>query len=242
LLAIAGILVNFKKIWKEITIVAIWLLLPIIINSEFAKSFTARYILYSVPYLVVLSASIFTTKLTKVKNALLYLVLAVFVFLSIRFDYYLLFDPYKADLPRSERSGYLEEWTAGQGIAETADYLVNQQSLNPGEKIVIGTEGYFGTLPDGLQIYLQKYPQITAIGVGLRFDNIPAPLVSSKAYGDKTYLLVNASRFSGNAKYLGLKLVKEFPKAEKPNGTHDSLLLFEVTDEALKVKANFTDL
>lgn len=91
-------------------------------------------------------------------------------------------------------------------------------------------------------MYLNNSPEITAIGVGLRFDNIPSPLINSKAYGDKTYLLVNKSRFSGNAEYLGLKLVKEFPKAEKPNGTHDSLLLFEVTDEALKVKANFTEL
>lgn len=241
-LTAVAIAFNFRKHWKEVLVLAFWFLVPVVAQSEFAKTFTARYILFSIPYLIILGASVACYKFKKWQRVFLYVVLALFVILSGIFDYFLITNPYKAALPRSERSGYLEEWTAGQGIAETADYIINEQILNKDKKIVIGTEGYFGTLPDGLQMYLSKYPQITAIGVGLRFDNIPSPLINSKAYGDKTYLLVNASRFSGNAQYLGLKLVKEFPKAEKPNGTHDSLLLFEVTNEALKVKANFTDL
>lgn len=237
-----GLFVFWSKTWKQKIVLLIWFLVPIFAQSEFAKTFTARYILFSIPYLIILASSIVLYEFKKWQSILIYGVLAFFVVLSGIFDYYLITNPYKANLPRSERSGYLEEWTAGQGIKETADYLIKEEATHPDEKIVIGTEGYFGTLPDGLQMYLNNYPEITAIGVGLRFDNIPSPLVNSKAYGDKTYLLVNKSRFSGNAEYLGLKLVKEFPKAEKPNGTHDSLLLFEVTDEALKVKANFTEL
>ena len=239
LMAFGGIVLNFKKHKKEILILTLWFLFPIFVQSEFAKSFTARYILFSIPYLIIIAGSLFSYESKKWQNILKYGVLVLFAVLSGIFNYRLITSPYKADLPRSERSGYLEEWTAGQGIAETADYLIKEDAALPDEKIVIGTEGYFGTLPDGLQMYLNNYPEITAIGVGLTFDFVPKDLINSKAYGDKTYLLVNASRFTGNAEYLGLSLIKEFPKAEKPNGTHDSLLLFEVTDEALKSKANF---
>lgn len=236
-LGLIGLLVNWKKNWKQMVVLTIWFLGPIIVQSEFAKVFTARYIFFTIPFLIIIAASAFLEERKNVVK-ILALILAFFVSQSLVFDYQLLVDPAKANLPRSERSGYLEEWTAGQGIKETADYLIQKQISNPEEKIVIGTEGYFGTLPDGLQMYLEGFPEITAIGVGLSFDNVPPQLLGSKKFGDKTYLLVNASRFSGNSLYLGLTKVKEFPKAQKPDGTHDSLLLFEVANEALKNKAN----
>jgi 4-amino-4-deoxy-L-arabinose transferase-like glycosyltransferase len=236
--AVLGFLLNYKKHRSAVLVLLVWFLFPVFVQSEFAKTFTARYIFFSIPYLIIISSSVIIGKFGKWGKVAIYGLLSVFVIVSGIFDYYLLTDPAKAKLPRSERSGYLEEWTAGQGIKETADFLVQEQAVHPEEKIVIGTEGYFGTLPDGLQIYLNRYPEITAIGVGLTFDKVPPPLIGAKAYGDRTYLLVNASRFSGNAEYLGLVKIKEFPKAQKPNGTNDSLLLFEVTNEALKNKVN----
>lgn len=239
ILGLIAYVVNIKKYWRQLTILTIWFLGPVVVQSEFAKVFTARYILFTIPFLITIAASVFLEERKNMIKILTF-VLAFFVSQSLVFDYQLLVNPAKANLPRSERSGYLEEWTAGQGIRETADYLVQEQKINPKEKIVIGTEGYFGTLPDGLQMYLASYPQITAIGVGLGFNKLPSQLIDSKAFGDKTYFLVNASRFNNIATKLGLKLIEEFPKAQKPNGTHDSLLFFEVTDEALKTKANST--
>lgn len=235
LFAIAGILINFKKYWKQIIIVLIWLIVPIFINSEFAKAFTARYILYSIPYLITLSGLAVLEKFNTVKRILFYLTGVIFIFISVKFDYLLVTNPYRANLPRVERSGYLEDWTAGQGIKETADYLVMEEERNSGKKIIIGTEGYFGTLPDGLQMYLNSHPEITAIGVGLNFDSLPSQLINSQKAGNDTYLLVNKSRFRNTPEKLGLKLVKEFRKGQKPDGTIDSLLLFQVTNEALKL-------
>lgn len=235
LFALAGILINFKKYWKEILIIAAWLFIPIFVNSEFAKTFTARYILYSIPYLMVLSGTVVLQKFNTTKKLLFYLTGMLFIVISVRFDYLLVTDPYKANLPRVERSGYLEDWTAGQGIKETADYLIAEDAKNSGKKIVIGTEGYFGTLPDGLQMYLNSYPEITAIGVGLNFDSLPSQLVNSQKAGNDTYLLVNKSRFRNTPEKLGLKLVNEYPKGQKPDGTIDSLLLFQVTNEALRL-------
>ncbi len=233
-LALSAIFLNFKKYWKEIAILAFWFLAPTIIECEFAKTLTARYILFPVPYLMILAASALTHKNNLVKKiSAAFIVL--FAIQSSVFVYYLITNPQKANLPRVERAGYLEEWTAGHGIKETADYLINFKKENADARVVIGTEGYFGTLPDGLQIYLNKYPEITAIGVGLNFEKVPSQLINSKKAGDNTYLLVNRSRFRNDADMLGLILIKEFPKAIKPDGTHDSLLFFEVANEALKI-------
>jgi 4-amino-4-deoxy-L-arabinose transferase-like glycosyltransferase len=230
ILGLIGYVVNYKKHWKELLVLTIWFLGPIFAQSEYAKVLTARYILFSIPFLVVIASSVF---LEEGKNWIraLTVILAFFVAQSLVFDYQLLVNPAKANLPRSERSGYLEEWTAGQGIKETANYIQNYQAQNPGKKIVVGTEGYFGTLPDGLQAYLNNDRQITVIGVGLNFTDIPSPLINSQKAGNSTFLLINNDRFKGDAAHENLKLIAEYPKATRPDGTHESLLFFALSQK-----------
>lgn len=229
ILGLLGYVLNYKKHWKELLILSVWFFGPIFVESEFAKVLTARYIFFTLPYLILIASSVFLSESKNIKKLSAF-ILAFFVSISLIFDYQLLVSPQKANLPRSERSGYLEEWSAGQGIKETADYLINEQNSHPSEKIVIGTEGYFGTLPDGLQAYLNKEKQITVIGVGLNFTDIPKSLVESRDFGNKTYLLINNDRFKGDPDKEKLKLIAEYPKAIKPDGTHQSLLLFKLSN------------
>lgn len=233
LLALVGLL-NFRKYPKEILVLSTWFLFPIFVQSEFAKVFTARYILFSLPYLYILAASAFQLKgkLSKILvGALVILLLTAF-----KFDYLLLTAPEKANLPTSERTGYLEEWTAGYGIKEVSEFLKQEYMKNPGAKIVVGTEGFFGTLPDGLQIYLNDFPEITVIGVGIFIDEVHPSLKESKNAGNTTYLLVNNTRLKGDPEKLGLKLIAAYPKALRSEGTkeyiiygpQEALLFFEV--------------
>jgi 4-amino-4-deoxy-L-arabinose transferase-like glycosyltransferase len=222
-----GYLANYKKHWKELLILTIWFLGPTVVQCEFAKVLTARYILFSIPYLILIAASVFATE-NKKWTKVLAIILAFFVAQSLVFDYHLLVNPEEANLPRSERSGYLEEWTAGQGIKEVAVFVRAEHLKNPKEKIVVGTEGFFGTLPDGLQIYLNDQPEIVVTGVGLNFDKLPTSLIESKRAGNRTYLVVNKSRYGRDPSRFGLKVVAEYPKAEGPGGTRDALLLMEV--------------
>lgn len=233
-LSLLSIFSNMKKYRKEILILLIWFLLPVFIQCEFAKTLTARYILYPLPYLIILASSSFITKKDLIKKIAI-LFIGIFIIQSGIYVYKLITNPEKANLPRVERSGYLEEWTAGHGIKETASYLINESKNNPTQKIVVGTEGYFGTLPDGLQMYLNDYPEIIAVGVGLNFSELPNPLYESKKFGNRTFLLVNKSRFNfyHTSEELGLSIINEFPKAIRPDGSQDSLLLLEVTDYAL---------
>lgn len=225
LLVAGAISLNAKKYSRQILFLTILAFAPILASAEYAKVFTARYIFFSMPYLMILAASfMFITK----RKIILYSAFGLFIIHSLFIDYLYLTNPQKAPLPRSERSGYLEEWTSGYGIAETAEFLKEEQQVNPHEKIVIGTEGYFGTLPDGLQMYLNDRPEITVIGVGQPIRNVHESLAESKKAGNKTYLLVNNTRYLGNANLQGLKLLRMYPKAMKPDMTWESLLLFEV--------------
>jgi hypothetical protein len=226
-LGLIGLLVNWKRNWKQMVILVIWFLGPIFAQSEYAKVLTARYILFSIPFLIIIAASAFL-EVRKNWMWILAVILAFFLVQSLVFDYQLLTNPEKANLPRSERSGYLEEWTAGQGIAEASVYLQNYQLQNPFQKIIVGTEGYFGTLPDGLEAYLNNDRKITIIGVGLDFTDIPQSLIDSQKSGNATFLLINNDRFKGDYVKEGLKLIAEYPKAVRPDGTHESLLFFEL--------------
>ncbi|HTK03370.1 MAG TPA: glycosyltransferase family 39 protein [Alphaproteobacteria bacterium] len=236
LLAIFGVWKNFRNHTKQVLILGIWFAAPLLFESEFTKSFTLRYILFLVPALYVLAASAF------VKNSkLVWAALVIFVIQAVIFDFFLLTNPAKANFPQRERMGYFQEWTSGIGIKESADYIRNVHNQNPEKQIIVGTEGYFGTLPDGFAMYVQDIPNIVVVGVGLGLNKIPDSLVASKKAGNLTYLIINKSRLITdpaklNLKLIKLTLIKSFVKEPRIPGTmefeasgpQDELYLFEV--------------
>jgi 4-amino-4-deoxy-L-arabinose transferase-like glycosyltransferase len=231
-LFLSGIVLSFKKHFKEIILLVGWGIGPILIQAEFAKVFTARYILFTLPYLCILAASVILVK----KESLRRIVIAgliIFVVHALSIDYLFLTQVEAAPLPRGERSGYLEEWTAGQGIYEVSELLREEWRREPEGQMIVGTEGYFGTLPDALQAYLNDAKEIKVMGVGVHISDVPKELLDSKEEGNRTYLVVNNTRFSGNAESLGLKLLAVYPKAVRLDGSREALLFFEVTEEAV---------
>lgn len=229
ILGLLGFVVNLKKNFNKVAVLLLWFIFPVLVQTMFAKVFTARYIYFCLPFLFLMAGSVFLVK-NKTIEILSLILLVLGLGISLRFNYFLLTDISKANLPRSERSGYLEEWSAGQGIKEVADYIEKLYLEDP-KKIVVGTEGYFGTLPDGLQAYLNKYPEIVVIGIGLNFDEISSSLMESHAYGNPTFLVANNSRFRSDPLVFGLNIINEYPKTTKPNSTYESLLLLEITDK-----------
>jgi len=239
LLALISIFINSKKYWREVLLTLFLFLFPLSIQAMYAKVLTARYILFTLPSLYVLAAGVLTIKQGNFKKVSLVLI-AFFVIQALLYNKALLTNPVSANLPRSERSGYLEEWTAGTGIKEVAEIIKDIQKQNPDAKIVVGTEGYFGTLPDGLQIYLQGTPNVVVIGTGLGFNEVPQSLIESKEAGNLTFFVANSSRlkFSDFENY-NLRVVASYKKANRPkgileyqkHGVHDTFYLFELTGE-----------
>ncbi|QQG42197.1 MAG: glycosyltransferase family 39 protein [Candidatus Woesebacteria bacterium] len=235
LLAIIGIAINFRKQTKHILILCVWFIAPLIYEAEFSKSFILRYILFLLPPLYILAASAFSNLANRWKY-LVAIFLAAFFLQAGIFDYFLLVSPQRANFPARERSGYFQEWTSGIGIKESADYIRNIHNLNPGQQIVVGTEGYFGTLPDGFAMYVQDLSNVIVVGTGLAINKIPQPLVEAKKAGNPTYFIVNKSRLIVDPSKLNLKLIQEFPKEPRVpgtteflhNGPQDALYLFEL--------------
>lgn len=216
----------FKRNLVAITILA-WAFVPLIIEMFFLRTFTARYILFSVPPLLVLCAFGLDEIVSRVKLKFTVTVALsiLLLFFSLMFDIPLINNPASVPLPRSERSGYLEEWTAGYGLKEIANFLMTEAEKGT---IVVGTEGSFGTLPDGISIYLDNYfhtsPEDKKILVIGGKNEITETLRDSANY-QPTYFIANKSRFLG-AK--NIELIKEYPKAIKPDGTSDAILFFKV--------------
>lgn len=207
----------YQKNRQVITLI-FWFLFPLIANCVFAKVFTARYILFVIPSLIILLSIglsvFFKTTLGRLVFTLLILIPNMLWIKNISLQ------PFKINLPSTE-SGYLSGWTSGWGIKESSDYLKNKAKT---ANVIVGTEGSFGTLPDGLQIYADHVKNLTVIGYGLGFTQIPEPLINAKKTGDDVYLLINESRNSLNSDQLDkLNLINQY---SKPN--QDNLLLYQL--------------
>ncbi len=216
LLALIGYLVAIKKLSFKILVLLIAFAFPLLVGSMYSKSFTTRYILFTLPPLFVLAG--FSSFL---KSKWYLLIVGLFVVHALYFDVLLITNPVNAPLPESERSGYFEEWSSGFGILESANIIKEEATAHPDEHIIVGTEGYFGTLPDGLQIYLEKIPNVVVVGTGLNFKSIPKELIEAKKSGAKTYFVVNSSRLNPEFKRDGLTLLYSFVKPMRMPGTHE---------------------
>jgi len=224
-LGIVGIFLSLRKQPRVALVLFTWVFLPLLAQSAVAKVFTARYILFIVPFFLIFAAYSLEQFFRNTKSKVVVVSGLVIVFLlPIYQSLLLLTSPAKAWMPENERQGYLEMWTAGQGILESADYL---KEVSRQQKVLVGTEGYFGTLPDGLQIYLEKVPNITIIGVGYPIKEIPTKLLDGLK-DNRVFLLVNDTRMEVKDDKR-LKLIAKYPKAQNPQtGSQENLLLFEV--------------
>jgi 4-amino-4-deoxy-L-arabinose transferase-like glycosyltransferase len=234
---IFGIFLGLRKFRVATIFLMICSFCPIIVESIISRVFTPRYILFAVWPFVIFSSLAIEFVLSKVENKKPVLIskiifpaifLMIFLAPAIYYDYLLLTNPEKSPLPRNLRSGHLEEWTAGQGIKETVSYLKNRL---PGKKILVGTEGTFGTLPDGLQIFFQNVPNITIIGLALNHTQVPQPLINSLVDHDEVYFVINDDRLRFDPDKFNVTIVNKYPKAIRPDGTFQSLLLMKINSE-----------
>lgn len=227
-LVISGIVRNYRSNTISILVLVVWVLAPIVAQAEFARVFTSRYIFFTLPPIVILAASALSGNKFNLFHKSVIFILAVFVAQSLSFHSIFFKDPVKAGLP--EHNGYLSDWTAGTGIRESADIILQIRDQNPNRQIIIGTEGYFGTLPDGLQIYLQGEENIVTIGVGLHLSEAPSQLTDTVKAGNLAFLVINSNRLNMVEPFenYGLRVVAEFEKMPYTTGESDTLYLFEV--------------
>lgn len=223
-----GIAFTFINKNRKAMVIFLWLLGPLLAELFLLQTFTARYILSAIAPLLCLAGwgiSLVIQKLKIKKEPVTAVILLSVLPLALIFDFYLLTDPAKADLPREERIGYFEDWTAGYGFPEIADFLITQAQK---ELIIVGTEGNFGTLPDGLTIYLDKYfhnPTGNKIVV-LGGKAVITDRLREEALKGPVFFIANRSRVTQNPS--NTQLIKEYPKATYPGAFQDAILVFKV--------------
>jgi len=224
ILGIFGIPLVLKNNFKKGLFLLLWWLIPLLAQSAIARVYTSRYVLFSVPIFLIFAAVLLEQIFSTLKNKVLTTIFLTVIFIVPFYQVFLLIAfPQRAYLPENERKGYLEMWTAGYGIRESAEYLKEAAKT---KKVLVGTEGYFGTLPNGLEMYLEKVPNITIIGVGQPVTEISSKLIDGLK-DNQVFLLVNDSRLQ-IINDSGLKLIKKYPKAISTNDSQENLLLFEI--------------
>ena len=218
-LSLLGVFKKIKNQPKELLFLLAFFAGPFLVGCMYARVFTARYVLYTLPPLFVISglSALYLNKLRLITVSLVFIFLSHALYLNFLF----ISNPTAALLPQSERSGYLQEWSAGWGIKESAEIILAEHNTHPEEKILVGTEGYFGTLPDGLQMYLEKIPNVVVIGTGLDFKKIPEQLLDAKKSGSKVYFAVNSSRINKEMSFEGLNKLLSIDKPLRTDGTHE---------------------
>ncbi len=223
---VVGIIATFLRRYKFGIALLLWALVPMLIQTALLKTFTARYQLPSVVILLIFAGVGFDLLLNfgkRYSKLILGALLLLTSVVPLWTDYLLVTKPENADLPRNERRGYLEDWTAGYNFKQIAQFLIDQKKNGP---VVVGTEGFFGTLPDGLQIYLDK-AEIPIIGSGATIS----AQIREAAKNNNTYFVANSARVGNNLKDVKLIMKFEKPKPLVPSYKEDAIVVYQVLPE-----------
>jgi hypothetical protein len=135
---------------------------------------------------------------------------------SASFMYFSIFDTNQLPLVSADKEQYLYEWSAGYGITETTDLI---REIAKTQKIAVATEGSFGTLPDGIMVYLHKtdVQNIFVDGIGYPLETIPLSFIeNARARSFERFILVaNSDRLEASKIPLeSFTLLKEYCRPE----------------------------
>lgn len=188
---------------------AIVFALPLVI---FGKVLYPRYFM---PMIIPITVSIalFAEEVFHRTRSNIYWTLIVLILgsllLPMRFISASVTDPNRIPFVPIDIEQYLTEWSAGNGIQETVGMI--EQASKEG-RVYVMTEGYFGTLPDGLLMYFhgKNVENIEIEGIGAPVRQLPDQF-DEKANQVKTvWLVVNSHRMElVDPRF---KKIKSFPR------------------------------
>jgi 4-amino-4-deoxy-L-arabinose transferase-like glycosyltransferase len=155
-----------------------------------------RYLLPAMIFLTV-AVSLTAESLMRYKNSVVKWSGVGAVMLAILFSTHFMYpqmsNPNATPFVSADRMQYLTEWSAGHGTKEIYQRIVTESKTHT---VAVATEGYFGSLPDGLLLYLYSadLSNISVEGVGQPIGSIPQALIGKKDSYDRLWLVVNSHR------------------------------------------------
>ncbi|MCE7897993.1 MAG: hypothetical protein DPW11_00735 [bacterium] len=186
LLAVAGLYLLLKAELMNFFIYSAWFWGPLMATVTTAMLFRPRYIVFSAPFALLYAAF----ALSKLRFSRLLLALAILSIMSIRFYYLAYTNPDNMPLVRAD-SDYVSGWAAGRGVKEISEYLVTRARSSKSD-VEVYTEGTFGLLPHGLELYsdgLTKKLKIT--GLYPISDILPLAVRQNAEKNKEIYFILN---------------------------------------------------
>jgi len=213
-----------NNFWQGLYLSA-WIFVPALGESFIARFFTSRYLSFLTPFFL-LSAAYFFARIYRaltniVNKKKIIIILLLFLIWPIYNINLLLNNPEEFPFTCTDR-GYIEGWTAGYGVKETAEFLKETAQKND---VVVGTEGTFGLLSQGLEIYVAGEENIMVKGYYPLPALPPLELLEAAQAGKKVYFLVNNT--AGDFAKGNFVLRKEYMKAHQKG----SLRFYEILAE-----------
>ncbi len=205
--ALFGIGLMLSRSPRLALLLLIWLIGPLTGTALIARLFAPRYISFITPYLLVFSAYF----LANLRNKRL-LILTCLLTFAIPFFLIskLIFDPIHFPYA-SVDEGYVNGWSAGNGTKQIAQFFI-QQDQRSSQPITVFTEGTFGILPQGLELYTDGLTKHLRI-IGLYpLNKIPPQRVLETARSQPTYLILNNT--VSDKVPPTMELVAEYPKRD----------------------------
>jgi len=181
----------FKKTRRKQSILfcsAIVFILPLVLLG---KIIYPRYILSSSLFFLSSAAiSLHNLRNKKIIQSLALLLIILPYLLFIKNAY---FNVDQLQLSKIDREQFLEEWSSGHGIKEISEMI---EKFAQTQRVAVATEGYFGTLPDGilLNLHNQNVDNIYVEGIGQPIREIPSSFWQKAQGFDLKLLVVNSHR------------------------------------------------
>ena len=154
--------------------------------------------------------------------ALSALITAIIINSSFVFILYSLFSFNHTPFVAADQEQYLHEWSSGHGVKEATQFIQTQAQT---QTVAVATEGSFGTLPDGVLLYLhgKDVSNIYIEGIGQPVASISPKFIERAKDYDLVYLLVNSHRMK--LELPAENLVTEY---QRPDGA-PSLQLWKIS-------------
>jgi 4-amino-4-deoxy-L-arabinose transferase-like glycosyltransferase len=203
LLSCAGALLLLKS-WRRLLLISAWVWGPMTALVSTALLYRPRYLVFLVPFVLLYAVEAIPKK--PLYAAIFFLILAVW---PIRFMYLAYTDPLHMPLVKADWD-YVSGWASGNGVKEIAYYLKSQ--AGEGKQVVVGTEGTFGLLPHGLELYTDGTPNLVITGYYPVKEIPPTPMISAEKPGIASYFILNNTQVTSTP--YGLTEVMSIKKAD----------------------------
>jgi hypothetical protein len=190
---------NFNKKNKKLIGLLVLMFLAFITPlALLGKIIYPRYLLPSSLF-IILIASINLANLLSAKEKIYHILAGILTFLIVLHSGKFIFPSYfnieQIPFSQADRVQYLEEWSSGQGIYDVSQLMLH---TSQNQSLAVATEGFFGTLPDGILMYLhrQNVNNLLVEGIGQPIHAIPDDFLTKAKNYESLWLVVNSHRIT----------------------------------------------